>query len=34
MDQFIALAVAEEISALTTKGYLQEHVSQGNWSKY
>ena len=34
LDQFIALAVAEKISALTTEGYLQERASQGNRSKY
>lgn len=34
LDQFIALAVAEKISALTTEGYLQERASQGNPSKY
>lgn len=30
LDQLIALAVAEKISALTTEGYLQERASQGN----
>ncbi|NER80856.1 MAG: ribbon-helix-helix protein, CopG family [Leptolyngbya sp. SIO1D8] len=34
LDQFIALAVAEKISALTTEGYLQDRGSQGNQSKY
>lgn len=34
LDQFIALAVAEKIAALTTEGYLQERASQGNRSKY
>ncbi|MEL6225314.1 MAG: toxin-antitoxin system HicB family antitoxin [Cyanobacteria bacterium J06626_14] len=34
LDQFIALAVAEKISALTTEGYLQERATQGDWSKY
>ena len=34
LDQFIALAVAEKISALTTEGYLAERANQGNRSKY
>lgn len=34
LDQFVALAVAEKISALTTEGYLQERGSRGNRSKY
>jgi predicted transcriptional regulator len=34
LDQFIALAVAEKISALTTEGYLQEQASRGNRAKY
>ncbi len=34
LDQFIALAVAEKISALTTEGYLQERASRGDRSKY
>ncbi len=34
LDQFIALAVAEKISALTTEGYLKERASQGNRSSY
>lgn len=34
LDQFIALAVAEKISALTTEGYLQEHASRGDRAKY
>jgi len=34
LDQFIALAVAEKISALTTEGYLQERASQGNRANY
>lgn len=34
LDQFVALAIAEKISALTTEGYLQERASQGNRVKY
>lgn len=34
LDQFIALAVAEKISALTTQGYLQERASRGNRANY
>ncbi|MDB9526317.1 toxin-antitoxin system HicB family antitoxin [Oscillatoria sp. CS-180] len=34
LDQFIALAVAEKISALTTERYLQARASQGNRSNY
>ena len=34
MEQFIALAVAEKISALTTEGYLQERASRGDRAKY
>jgi predicted transcriptional regulator len=34
LDQFIALAVAEKISALTTEGYLQEQASRGDQAKY
>jgi len=34
LDQFIALAVSEKISALTTERYLQERANQGNRSKY
>ena len=34
VDQFIALAVAEKISALTTESYLQERAKRGNRSKY
>lgn len=34
LDQFIALAVAEKISALTTEAYLQERASRGDRTKY
>jgi predicted transcriptional regulator len=34
LDQFIALAVAEKISALTTECYLQERASRGDRAKY
>jgi len=34
LDQFITLAVAEKISALTTEGYLQERTNRGDRSKY
>jgi hypothetical protein len=34
LDQFIALAVAEKISALTTEEYLQERASRGDRTKY
>ncbi|MGG6241792.1 toxin-antitoxin system HicB family antitoxin [Nodosilinea sp. AN01ver1] len=34
MDQFITLAIAEKISALTTEGYLQERANRGDRTKY
>ncbi|MFB2936111.1 toxin-antitoxin system HicB family antitoxin [Aerosakkonemataceae cyanobacterium BLCC-F154] len=34
VDQFVALAVAEKISALTTESYLQERAKRGNRSNY
>lgn len=34
VDQFIALAVAEKISALTTENYLQERANRGDRTKY
>jgi len=34
LDQFVVLAVAEKISALTTEGYLRERANRGNRSKY
>jgi hypothetical protein len=34
IDQFVAIAVAEKISALTTERYLQERASRGNRSNY
>lgn len=34
LDQFVVLAVAEKISALTTEGYLRERASRGSRSKY
>jgi hypothetical protein len=34
VDQFIAIAVAEKISALTTESYLQERAKRGSRSKY
>jgi hypothetical protein len=34
IDQFVALAVAEKISALTTEHYLQERARRGNRSNY
>ena len=34
LDQFIALAVAEKISALTTEGYLQERANRGDRTKH
>lgn len=34
MDQFVALAVAEKISALTTEGYLQERANRGSYTRY
>ena len=34
IDQFVVLAVAEKISALTTEGYLRERANRGNQSKY
>lgn len=34
LDQFIVLAVAEKISALTTEGYLQERANRGDRTKY
>jgi len=34
LDQFVVLAVAEKISALTTEGYLKERASRGSREKY
>lgn len=34
LNQFITLAVAEKIAALTTEGYLQERASRGDRCKY
>ena len=34
VDQFIATAVAEKISALTTESYLQERAKRGSREKY
>jgi predicted transcriptional regulator len=34
VDQFVALAVAEKISALTTESYLQERAKRGNRLNY
>ena len=34
LDQFVVLAIAEKISALTTEGYLKERASRGDRSKY
>ena len=34
LDQFVALAIAEKISALTTEGYLQERANRGNRAQY
>ena len=34
LDQFVVLAVAEKISALTTEGYLKERANRSNRSKY
>ena len=34
LDQFVTLAIAEKISALTTEGYLQERASRGNRAQY
>ena len=34
LDQFVVLAIAEKISALTTEGYLRERANRGNRSKY
>jgi predicted transcriptional regulator len=34
INQFIALAVAEKISALTTAEYLQERASRGSREKF
>ncbi|MEO0375219.1 MAG: toxin-antitoxin system HicB family antitoxin [Cyanobacteria bacterium P01_A01_bin.17] len=34
VDQFIATAVAEKISALTTETYLEEMASRGNRAAY
>ncbi|ESA35555.1 family transcriptional regulator [Leptolyngbya sp. Heron Island J] len=34
LDQFVVLAVAEKISALTTEGYLRERSNRGSRSKY
>lgn len=34
LDQFVVLAVAEKISALTTEGYLKERANRGDRSRY
>jgi len=34
IEQFVALAVAEKISALTTKSYLQERGKRGDQARY
>ena len=34
VDQFIATAVAEKISALTTESYLKERAKRGSRKKY
>lgn len=34
IEQFVTLAVAEKISALTTEHYLQERAKRGSRSKY
>lgn len=34
LDQFVALAIAEKISALTTESYLRERANRGNRSNY
>lgn len=34
MDQFVAVAIAEKIAALTTERYLQERASRGDRASY
>ena len=34
LDQFVVLAIAEKISALTTESYLRERANRGNRSNY
>jgi hypothetical protein len=34
MDQFVAVAIAEKIAALTTEHYLQERASRGDRVSY
>ena len=34
LDQFVALAIAEKISALTTEDYLQKRARQGDQARY
>ncbi len=34
INQFITLAVAEKLSALTTEGYLAERAKRGSRAKY
>ena len=34
IDQFIAIAVSEKISALTTETYLRKRAQQGNRMRY
>ncbi|NET48046.1 MAG: toxin-antitoxin system HicB family antitoxin [Merismopedia sp. SIO2A8] len=34
LDQFVALAIAEKISALTTEDYLQGRASRGDRTRY
>jgi hypothetical protein len=34
IDQFVAIAVSEKISALTTETYLKERAQQGSRARY
>lgn len=34
LDQFVVLAVAEKVAALTTEGYLKERANRGDRSRY
>jgi len=34
LDQFVTLAIAEKISALTTESYLEERAARGSRAKY
>ncbi len=34
LDQFVAIALSAQISAWTTKDYLEERAKRGSWEKF